>query len=65
MSNKQRAGLRIPVKFPMEVRWKNRWGRSRHVQGKTGNIFQRPIDNPSAGACGGGRWAWRTCGAET
>jgi len=38
MSNNQRAGLRIPVEFPVEVCWKSRWGRSRHVQGKTGNI---------------------------
>ena len=37
MSNK-RAGIRIPVEFPVEVRWKSRWGRSRHVEGKTGNI---------------------------
>jgi hypothetical protein len=38
MSNKQRAGLRIPVNFPVEARRKNCWGRSRQVRGKTGNI---------------------------
>jgi len=38
MSNNQRAGIRIPVEFPVEVRWKSRWGHSRHVEGKTGNI---------------------------
>ena len=38
MTNNQRAGIRIPVEFPVDVRWKSRWGRSRHVQGKTGNI---------------------------
>jgi hypothetical protein len=37
MSNK-RAGIRIPVECPVEVRWKSRRGRSRHVEGKTGNI---------------------------
>ena len=38
MSNNQRAGIRIPVEFPVEVCWKSRWGRPRHVEGKTGNI---------------------------
>jgi len=38
MSNNPRAGIRIPVEFPVEVRWKSRRGRSRHVEGKTGNI---------------------------
>ena len=38
MCNFQRAGIRIPVEFPVEVRWKSRWGRPRHVEGKTGNI---------------------------
>ena len=38
MINNQRAGIRIPVEFPVEVRWKSRWGRARHVEGKTGNM---------------------------
>jgi hypothetical protein len=38
MSDDQRAGIRIPVELPVEVRWKSRWGRSRHVEGKTGNM---------------------------
>jgi len=33
-----RAGLRIPVELPAEVRWKNRSGNKRHVHGVTGNI---------------------------
>ena len=38
MSNNQRTGIRIPLEFPVEVRWKSRSGNSRHVEGKTGNI---------------------------
>jgi hypothetical protein len=38
MSNNERAGIRIPVEFPVEVLWKSRGGRSRHVEGRTGNI---------------------------
>jgi hypothetical protein len=38
MSDSPRAGIRIPVEFPVEVCWKSRWGRPRHVEGKTGNI---------------------------
>ena len=33
-----RAGIRIPVELPVEVRWKSRSGNNRQVQGKTGNI---------------------------
>jgi hypothetical protein len=38
MDKNQRSGIRIPVELPIEVYWKSRWGRSRHVEGKTGNI---------------------------
>ena len=38
MTNYPRAGLRIPVEFPVEVSWRSRRGRSHHVEGKTGNI---------------------------
>jgi hypothetical protein len=33
-----RAGVRIPVELPAQVRWKSRWGSPRQVQGKTCNI---------------------------
>jgi hypothetical protein len=33
-----RAGSRIPVELPAEVRWKSRSGNLRQVEGKTGNI---------------------------
>lgn len=33
-----RAGSRIPVELPAEVRWKSRSGSFRQVEGKTGNI---------------------------
>jgi hypothetical protein len=33
-----RAGVRIPVEFPVEIRWKSRAGRPRQVQGKTACI---------------------------
>lgn len=36
--NYLRAGIRIPVELPVHVRWKNRAGSFRRVQGKTGNI---------------------------
>lgn len=38
MSNHQRTGIRIPIELPVEVRWQSRWGHSRLVEGKTGNI---------------------------
>jgi len=38
MTKNPRGGIRIPVEFPVEVSWKSRGGRSRHVEGKTGNI---------------------------
>jgi hypothetical protein len=38
MSTNQRTGLRIPLEFPVEVRWKSRLGNSRQAKGKTGNI---------------------------
>jgi hypothetical protein len=38
MDENQRTGIRIPVKLPVEVHWKSRGGRSRRVEGKTGNI---------------------------
>jgi hypothetical protein len=38
MTNIQRTGIRIPVELPVEVHWKSRWGHSRRVEGKTGNI---------------------------
>jgi hypothetical protein len=38
MINNPRGGIRIPLKFPVEVSWKSRGGHSRHVEGKTGNI---------------------------
>jgi hypothetical protein len=33
-----RAGSRIPVELPAEVRWKSRSGNFRQVEGMTGNI---------------------------
>lgn len=36
--NYLRAGVRIPVQFPVEVRWKNRAGRAYQAQGKTACI---------------------------
>jgi hypothetical protein len=33
-----RAGVRIPVELPVEIRWKSRAGRPRQVQGKTACI---------------------------
>ena len=38
MNENQRSGIRIPVVLPVEVHWKSRGGRSRRVEGKTGNI---------------------------
>jgi hypothetical protein len=38
MDSDQRAGIRISVEFPVEVRWRSRRGHSRHVEGKTRNI---------------------------
>jgi hypothetical protein len=38
MSNHERTGIRIPIELPAEVRWESRWGHSRLVEGKTGNI---------------------------
>ncbi len=38
MHENQRAGIRIPVELQAEVYWKSRGGRSRRVEGKTGNI---------------------------
>ena len=38
MINNQRSGIRFPVEFPVEVRWKSSEGRSRHAEGKTANI---------------------------
>jgi hypothetical protein len=38
MINSQRSGIRIPVEFPVEVRWKSSGGRFRHAEGKTANI---------------------------
>ena len=38
MSNQQRTGIRIPIELPAEVSWQSRWGHSRLVEGKTGNI---------------------------
>lgn len=36
--NYLRAGVRIPVQLPVEVRWKNRAGRAYQAQGKTACI---------------------------
>jgi hypothetical protein len=36
--NQSRAGSRIPVELPAEVRWKSRSGNLRHAEGKTENI---------------------------
>lgn len=33
-----RAGIRIPVELPVEIRWKSRVGRPRQVKGKTASI---------------------------
>jgi hypothetical protein len=33
-----RAGIRIPLELPVEIRWKNPAGRPRQVQGKTACI---------------------------
>jgi len=38
MISNPRAGIRIPVEFPVEVSWKSRGGRSRRAEGRTGNI---------------------------
>jgi len=38
MTKNPRGGIRIPVEFPVKVSWKSRGGRSRHVEGRTGNI---------------------------
>ena len=36
--NYLRAGVRIPVELPVEVRWKNRAGRAYQAQGRTASI---------------------------
>ncbi len=33
-----RAGVRIPVELPVEIRWKSRVGRQQHVKGTTASI---------------------------
>jgi hypothetical protein len=33
-----RAGVRIPLELPVEIRWKSRVGRQRQVKGKTASI---------------------------
>jgi hypothetical protein len=33
-----RAGLRIPVKLPVEIRWKSHAGKTRRARGQTSNI---------------------------
>ncbi|MFB3923550.1 MAG: hypothetical protein ACE145_17645 [Terriglobia bacterium] len=33
-----RAGVRIPVELPVEIRWKSRVGRQRRVKGTTASI---------------------------
>ena len=33
-----RAGLRIPIELPAQIRWRSRKGTSRQIQGTTGNI---------------------------
>ena len=33
-----RAGVRIPVELPAQIRWKNRAGKYREAQGKTATI---------------------------
>lgn len=33
-----RTGYRVPLELPVEVRWKERRGTTRQVQGKTGSI---------------------------
>jgi hypothetical protein len=38
MEENKRSGIRIPLELPVEVYWKSRWGQSRQVEGKTGNI---------------------------
>jgi hypothetical protein len=38
MDENQRSGTRIPIELRVEVYWKSRRGRSRRVEGKTGNI---------------------------
>ncbi len=38
MTNGIRGGIRIPLQLPVEVRWQNRAGNYREVQGKTTNI---------------------------
>jgi hypothetical protein len=38
MNEDLRSGRRIPVELQVEVHWKSRGGRSRRVEGKTGNI---------------------------
>jgi len=38
MKDNQRSGIRIPVVLPVEVHWKSRGGRTRRVEGTTGNI---------------------------
>ena len=38
MNENQRSGIRIPVELPAEVHWKSRRGRTRRVEGRTGNI---------------------------
>jgi hypothetical protein len=38
MNENQRSGTRIPLELRVEVYWKSRGGRSRRVEGRTGNI---------------------------